>query len=164
MYIIPQRAHLTLASPSFSPSTFVLGSHTSGGSTQASLREIPIDRSKCAQERSRGHENGRDSRGQRLSVKVFGDQADKPGSIIVRQRGTKLNAGKNVVLGKDHTIFSLIDGLVKFEKFGPDRKKVSVYTLYIHEKYSQRTPTVTEKRDYFRLRERMKATMEGISA
>nr|GMD01580.1 50S ribosomal protein L27, chloroplastic [Ipomoea batatas] len=71
--------------------------------------------------------NGRDSPGQRLGVKIFGDQAAKPGSIIVRQRGTKFHPGNNVGLGKDHTIFSLIDGLVKFEKYGPDRKKVSVY-------------------------------------
>uniref|UniRef100_A0A9I9CTI3 50S ribosomal protein L27 n=1 Tax=Cucumis melo TaxID=3656 RepID=A0A9I9CTI3_CUCME len=68
--------------------------------------------------------NGRDSKGQRLGVKIFGDQVAKPGSIIVRQRGTKFHAGKNVGLGKDHTIFSLIDGLVKFEKYGPDKKKV----------------------------------------
>ncbi|KAK4343053.1 hypothetical protein RND71_038869 [Anisodus tanguticus] len=71
--------------------------------------------------------NGRDSPGQRLGVKISVDQVSKPGSIIVRQRGTKFHPGKNVGLGKDHTIFSLIDGLVKFEKFGPDRKKISVY-------------------------------------
>ncbi|EPS70927.1 hypothetical protein M569_03836 [Genlisea aurea] len=71
--------------------------------------------------------NGRDSPGQRLGVKVFGDQLAKAGSIIVRQRGTKFHPGNNVGLGKDHTIFSLIDGLVKFEKYGPDRKKISVY-------------------------------------
>ncbi|GAA0160179.1 ribosomal protein [Lithospermum erythrorhizon] len=72
--------------------------------------------------------NGRDSKGQRLGVKIFGDQAAKAGSIIVRQRGTKFHPGKNVGLGKDHTIFSLIDGMVKFELFGPEKKKkVSVY-------------------------------------
>ncbi|OMO99461.1 Ribosomal protein L27 [Corchorus olitorius] len=69
--------------------------------------------------------NGRDSKGQRLGVKIYGDQAAKPGAIIVRQRGTKFHPGKNVGLGKDHTIYALIDGLVKFEKFGPDRKKVN---------------------------------------
>ncbi|KAL6575342.1 60S ribosomal protein L27 [Orobanche minor] len=66
--------------------------------------------------------NGRDSPGQRLGVKIFGDQAAKAGSIIVRQRGTKFHPGNNVGLGRD-TIFSLIDGLVKFETFGPDKKK-----------------------------------------
>ncbi|KAF3525259.1 hypothetical protein F2Q69_00048669 [Brassica cretica] len=71
--------------------------------------------------------NGCDSPGQRLVVKIYGDQVSKPGAIIVRQRGTKFHAGKNVGIGKDHTIFSLIDGLVKFGKFGPDRKKISVY-------------------------------------
>ncbi|PWA70995.1 Ribosomal protein L27 [Artemisia annua] len=69
--------------------------------------------------------NGRDSPGQRLGVKIYGDQVAKPGAIIIRQRGTKVHPGKNVGIGKDHTIFSLIDGLVKFEKFGPDRKKVN---------------------------------------
>eukprot|EP00897_Mesotaenium_endlicherianum_P007978 jgi/Mesen1/7208/ME000371S06300 len=71
--------------------------------------------------------NGRDSNAQRLGVKVYGDQPAKAGSIIIRQRGTKIHPGKNVGLGKDYTIFSLIDGLVKFEKYGPDKKKVSVY-------------------------------------
>ncbi|KAL6541408.1 60S ribosomal protein L27 [Orobanche gracilis] len=71
--------------------------------------------------------NGRDSPGQRLGVKIFGDQAAKAGSIIVRQRGTKFHPGNNVGLGRDYTLFSLIEGLVKFEKFGPDKKKVSVY-------------------------------------
>ncbi|XP_047311950.1 50S ribosomal protein L27, chloroplastic [Impatiens glandulifera] len=71
--------------------------------------------------------NGRDSPGQRLGVKIYGDQLAKPGAIIVRQRGTKFHPGKNVGIGKDHTIFSLIDGLVKFEKYGPDKKKISVY-------------------------------------
>eukprot|EP01018_Ginkgo_biloba_P003723 Gb_27573 [translate_table: standard] len=68
--------------------------------------------------------NGRDSIGKRLGVKIYGDQVAKPGSIIIRQRGTKFHPGKNVGLGRDYTIFSLIDGLVKFEKYGPDRKKV----------------------------------------
>ncbi|CDY11725.1 BnaC06g13330D [Brassica napus] len=66
--------------------------------------------------------NGRDSPGQRLVVKIYGDQVFKPGAIIVRQRGTKVNPRTQ----KYHTIFSLKYGLVKFEKFGPDRKKISV--------------------------------------
>lgn len=82
----------------------------------------------CAHKKGAGStKNGRDSKGQRLGVKIYGDQVAKPGSIIIRQRGTKFHPGKNVGLGKDYTIWSLIDGLVKFEKFGPDKKKVSVY-------------------------------------
>ncbi|XP_076917441.1 large ribosomal subunit protein bL27c-like [Bidens hawaiensis] len=103
--------------------------------------------------------NGRDSRGQRLGVKIYGDQVAKPGAIIIRQRGTKVHPGKNVGIGKDHTIFSLIDGLVKFEKFGPDRKKVSVYPREVQPEnpnsYRNR------KRESFRLqRERRKARKE----
>uniref|UniRef100_A0A804UHN0 50S ribosomal protein L27, chloroplastic n=1 Tax=Zea mays TaxID=4577 RepID=A0A804UHN0_MAIZE len=67
--------------------------------------------------------NGRDSKGQRLGVKIYGDQLAKPGAIIIRQRGTRVYPGNNVGMGKDHTLFSLIDGLVKFEKYGPDKKK-----------------------------------------
>ncbi|KZV20262.1 hypothetical protein F511_25531 [Dorcoceras hygrometricum] len=105
--------------------------------------------------------NGRDSPGQRLGVKIYGDQAAKPGSIIVRQRGTKFHPGKNVGIGKDHTIFSLIDGLVKFEKFGPDKKKISVYPRIVQPEnpLSYRA----RKRESFRLqRERRKARKEGV--
>ncbi|KAG6602682.1 50S ribosomal protein L27, chloroplastic, partial [Cucurbita argyrosperma subsp. argyrosperma] len=107
--------------------------------------------------------NGRDSKGQRLGVKIFGDQVAKPGSIIVRQRGTKFHAGKNVGLGKDHTIFSLIDGLVKFEKYGPDKKKVSVYPREVQPENPNSYRA--RKREYFRLqRERKKARKEGVVA
>ncbi len=71
--------------------------------------------------------NGRDSEGKRLGVKRFDGQSVKAGSIIVRQRGTKVFPGKNVGMGKDHTLFALVEGVVKFENFGKDRKKVSVY-------------------------------------
>lgn len=71
--------------------------------------------------------NGRDSISKRLGVKVYGDQPAQPGSIIVRQKGTKWHPGNNVGMGKDYTIFALIDGLVKFEKYGPERTKISVY-------------------------------------
>lgn len=71
--------------------------------------------------------NGRDSAGQRRGVKKFGGEAVIAGNILVRQCGTKFHPGKNVGLGRDYTIFSLIDGQVKFETFGRDRKKVSVY-------------------------------------
>lgn len=70
--------------------------------------------------------NGRDSNSNRLGVKRYGGQIVKPGMIIVRQRGTKFHPGQNVGIGNDHTIFALIDGLVKFE--GPkDKRRISVY-------------------------------------
>lgn len=71
--------------------------------------------------------NGRDSHSKRLGVKRFGNQLIKAGTIIVRQRGTKFLTGKNVGIGRDHTIFSLIDGLVKFEHESKEKLKVSVY-------------------------------------
>jgi large subunit ribosomal protein L27 len=71
--------------------------------------------------------NGRDSAGQRYGVKLFGGQIARAGNIIVRQKGTKLHPGANVGLGKDYTIFSKIDGTVAFERFGKNRKRVSVY-------------------------------------
>ncbi|KAH6811360.1 ribosomal protein large subunit 27 [Perilla frutescens var. frutescens] len=106
--------------------------------------------------------NGRDSPGQRLGVKIFGDQAAKAGSIIVRQRGTKFHPGKNVGLGRDHTIFALIDGLVKFEKFGPDKKKISVYPREVQPENPNSYRA--RKRESFRLqRERRRARKEGIA-
>jgi large subunit ribosomal protein L27 len=71
--------------------------------------------------------NGRNSPGQRLGVKRFGGEEVLAGTIIIRQHGTKIQPGKNVGLGKDYTIYSLIDGVVKFEPARNDRKKVSVY-------------------------------------
>ena len=71
--------------------------------------------------------NGRDSDGQRLGCKKFGGEAVKAGNIIYRQHGTKVHPGNNVGLGKDYTLFALIEGVVKFERMGKDRKKVSVY-------------------------------------
>ena len=68
--------------------------------------------------------NGRDSESKRLGVKRFGGEKVLPGNIIVRQRGTRFHPGKNVSMGKDHTIFSLIDGFVKFSKRGPLSKKI----------------------------------------
>ena len=68
--------------------------------------------------------NGRDSESKRLGVKRFGGEKVLPGNIIVRQRGTRFHPGKNVSMGKDHTIFSLIDGFVKFSKRGPLSKNV----------------------------------------
>jgi large subunit ribosomal protein L27 len=71
--------------------------------------------------------NGRDSNGQRLGVKRFGGQAVNAGSILVRQRGTKIHPGNNVGRGSDDTLFALIAGVVTFERMGKSRKKVSVY-------------------------------------
>jgi large subunit ribosomal protein L27 len=73
--------------------------------------------------------NGRDSVGKRLGVKKYGGQIVKAGNIIVRQRGTKIHPGQNVGLGSDYTIFSKIDGIVKFEQKEKNRKRVSVYSL-----------------------------------
>ncbi|MDY6854999.1 MAG: 50S ribosomal protein L27 [Thermodesulfobacteriota bacterium] len=71
--------------------------------------------------------NGRDSAGQRLGVKKFGGQKVCAGSILVRQRGTKIHPGINVGLGKDYTLFAMTDGIVKYERMGKQKKKVSVY-------------------------------------
>lgn len=72
--------------------------------------------------------NGRDSESNRLGVKRFGSEAVIAGNILVRQRGTKMHAGVNVGMGKDHTLFAKADGKVKFEKKGPkNRMFVSVY-------------------------------------
>ena len=73
--------------------------------------------------------NGRDSIGQRRGVKRFGGQKVRAGNILVRQLGTKIHPGQNVGVGKDYTIFALIDGYVKFERKDKKRKKVSVYPV-----------------------------------
>ncbi|HTY35698.1 MAG TPA: 50S ribosomal protein L27 [Bacteroidota bacterium] len=71
--------------------------------------------------------NGRDSNAQRLGVKRFGGEVVSAGSIIVRQRGTKMHPGTNVGIGSDDTLFALVDGVVKFERFGKTKQRVSVY-------------------------------------
>ena len=73
--------------------------------------------------------NGRDSNSKRLGVKCFDTEYVTAGSIIVRQRGTKIRAGTNVSVGRDHTLFALINGTVKFEYATKDRKKASVYPV-----------------------------------
>lgn len=72
--------------------------------------------------------NGRDSESKRLGVKATDGQRVKAGNIIIRQRGTRVYPGKNVGIGKDHTLFALIDGVVKFEQKNKDTKQVSVYS------------------------------------
>jgi len=71
--------------------------------------------------------NGRDSQGKRLGVKRYAGETVNAGTIIVRQRGTRIHPGNNVGVGRDFTIFALIDGIVKFEPAPNDRRKVSVY-------------------------------------
>jgi len=71
-------------------------------------------------------QNGRESASKRLGLKIFGGQYAKAGNIIVRQRGTVHNPGKNVGMGKDHTLFALCDGIVEFKKTYKDRSYVSV--------------------------------------
>ncbi|MDI6742448.1 MAG: 50S ribosomal protein L27 [Smithella sp.] len=71
--------------------------------------------------------NGRDSNSQRRGIKVYGGEKINAGSIIVRQVGTKIHPGNNVGIGKDFTLFSLINGVVKYERLDKTRKKVSVY-------------------------------------
>jgi large subunit ribosomal protein L27 len=68
--------------------------------------------------------NGRDSHAQRLGVKAFGEQVVSAGSIIVRQRGTRMHAGENVGMGKDHTLFAKVDGKVTFSVKGALRRKL----------------------------------------
>jgi large subunit ribosomal protein L27 len=71
--------------------------------------------------------NGRESHSQRLGIKIFGGEVVKAGNILVRQRGTVHNAGDNVGMGKDHTLFALIDGQVKYYRKKDDRSYVSVH-------------------------------------
>ncbi|HXG21753.1 MAG TPA: 50S ribosomal protein L27 [Methylomirabilota bacterium] len=72
--------------------------------------------------------NGRDSPGQRRGVKVFAGQVVKAGNILVRQLGTRIHPGINVGMGRDYTLFAKTAGIVRYERLGRDRKRVSVYT------------------------------------
>lgn len=72
--------------------------------------------------------NGRDSNSQRRGVKRFGGQVVKAGNILVRQLGTVIHPGTNVGLGRDYTLFAKVDGVVTYETFGRNRKRVSVYS------------------------------------
>jgi len=88
--------------------------------------------------------NGRDSKAKRLGVKEFAGQTVRTGAILVRQRGTPFKPGRNVGLGKDHTLFALIDGVVRFE--GPkDARRVSVYPLEMEA--VKETPRVSTMED-----------------
>lgn len=70
--------------------------------------------------------NGRDSQGQRRGVKLFAGQSARAGNILVRQLGTKIHPGKNVGMGRDYTLFALVDGVVQYDRMGKDRKRVSI--------------------------------------
>jgi large subunit ribosomal protein L27 len=74
-------------------------------------------------------QNNRDSAGRRLGVKKYGGEFVRAGNIIIRQRGTKVHPGAGVGMGKDHTIYALVDGKVSFEQKDKNRKKVSVYSI-----------------------------------
>lgn len=71
--------------------------------------------------------NGRDSPGQRRGVKTYAGETVKAGNILVRQLGTRIHPGTNVGMGRDYTLFSKIDGVVRYERVGKDRKRASVY-------------------------------------
>jgi large subunit ribosomal protein L27 len=73
--------------------------------------------------------NGRDSQSKRLGVKRYGGESVNAGTILVRQRGTRIHPGNNVGLGRDHTLFALIEGNVKYEPASKNRRKVSVYAV-----------------------------------
>ncbi len=82
--------------------------------------------------------NGRDSNPKYLGVKRYGGERVRAGNILVRQRGTRIHAGRNVGVGRDHTVFALIDGIVKYERKGRDRRQVSITPFELPE---ARTPT-----------------------
>ena len=71
-------------------------------------------------------QNNRDSAGRRLGVKKYGGETVRAGNIVIRQRGTKIHPGKNIGMGKDHTLFALVDGVVAFERYDKKRKQVSI--------------------------------------
>jgi large subunit ribosomal protein L27 len=71
--------------------------------------------------------NGRDSNAQRRGIKIYGGQKVNAGNILVRQLGTRIHPGENVGMGKDYTLFALVDGVVAYERSGRSQKKVSVY-------------------------------------
>ncbi|MDR2366915.1 MAG: 50S ribosomal protein L27 [Deltaproteobacteria bacterium] len=81
--------------------------------------------------------NGRDTIGKRRGVKRYSGQLVKAGNILVRQLGTKIHPGNNVGLGRDYTLFALVEGIVKYERHGADRKKVSVYPVVIQPEEAQ---------------------------
>lgn len=91
---------------------------------------ISLDIQRFAHVKAQGStHNGRDSEGRRLGAKAADGETVNAGSILYRQRGTKIYPGKNVGMGKDHTLYAKITGVVKFERCGRNKKKVSVYEV-----------------------------------
>jgi large subunit ribosomal protein L27 len=91
-------------------------------------RPLAIEEKSMAHKKAAGSsKNGRDSNAQRRGIKRYGGQQVLAGNILVRQVGTKIHPGANVGVGKDYTLFALIDGVVAYERKGRDRKQVSVY-------------------------------------
>ncbi len=91
--------------------------------------------------------NGRDSQSKRLGVKRSDGQYVRCGTIVVRQRGTKFWVGNNVGIGKDHTIYAKVDGVVKFEQVSRDKKRISVYPLggtRVSDAVAQPIPTIEQ--------------------
>ena len=94
------------------------------------MKLIKLDIQLFAHHKGQGStSNGRDSAGRRLGAKAADGEFIKAGSIIYRQRGTRVFPGNNVRRGKDDTLFSVVDGIVKFERLGRDRKQASVYPV-----------------------------------
>ena len=94
------------------------------------MRLLSLDIQLFAHVKAQGStQNGRDSAGRRLGAKASDGETVSAGSILYRQRGTKMYPGTNVGMGKDHTLFAKISGVVKFERLGRDKKKVSVYEV-----------------------------------
>jgi len=106
--------------------------------------------------------NGRDSNSKRLGVKIYGGQVAIPGNIIVRQRGTKFHPGENVGLGKDHTIFSKVEGLVKFTRKKNDRNYISVIPFDFDEENT--TTTTAVKAKVAPVVEEVKETVEEVDS
>ena len=86
--------------------------------------------------------NGRDSQSKRLGVKRSDGQYVRCGTIVVRQRGTKFWVGNNVGIGKDHTIYAKVDGVVRFEQVSRDKKRISVYPIAAPAQVAKPTPTI----------------------
>ncbi|CAI7763149.1 unnamed protein product [Closterium sp. NIES-54] len=123
-------------------------------------RSAPLTIEAAHKKGSGSTKNGRDSKAKRLGVKVYGDQPAKAGSIIVRQRGTTFHAGSNVGVGKDYTLYSLVDGLVKFELYGPDkRKKVSVYPATEEKQENPDSRKVRNREKFRQQREKRRARL-----
>ncbi len=89
--------------------------------------------------------NGRDSESKRLGVKRADGQFVLAGNILVRQRGTNVHPGTNVGIGSDDTLFALVDGIVKFERKGKDKKKVSVYPVEVEEAQAEAAEVDSKK-------------------